>query len=120
MSESEAKTSTGMSPNVAGLLCYLAGWITGIIFLVLEKDNRFVRFHAMQSIAASVALMVAMFVLMFRPIIGWIIMWVLDIAAFILWIVLMAKAYRGETYKLPIVGNFAEKQVKPLPAAKQE
>ena len=45
-----AGTSTGLSPNVAGLLCYVAGWITGIIFFVLERRNKFVRFHAAQSI----------------------------------------------------------------------
>ncbi len=120
MSESQAKTSTGMSQNVAGLLCYLAGWITGIIFLILEKDNRFVRFHAVQSIAASVTLTVAFIILMFIPLIGWILLWILDIAAFIMWIVLMLKAYRGEQYKLPVFGNFAESQVKPQTAAKPE
>ncbi len=120
MSESEAKTSTGMSQNVAGLLCYLAGWVTGVIFLILEKDNRFVRFHAVQSIGVSVALMVAAIILMLIPVIGWLILWVLYIGTFILWIVLMAKAYRGELYKLPIVGNFAETQAKPKITAKQE
>ena len=44
------KTSTGLTENVAGLLCYILGWITGIIFLILEPDNKFVRFHAIQSI----------------------------------------------------------------------
>jgi len=48
------KSSTGMQPNVAGLLCYLAGWITGLIFYLIEKENKFVRFHAMQSIIVSV------------------------------------------------------------------
>ena len=44
------KTSTGLDENVAGLLCYILGWITGIVFLVIEPDNKFVRFHALQSI----------------------------------------------------------------------
>ena len=46
----EQKTSTGLQPNLAGLLCYILGWITGIVFLILEKENKFVKFHAMQSI----------------------------------------------------------------------
>jgi uncharacterized membrane protein len=46
----EAESSTGMSANVAGLLCYVAGWITGIVFVVLEKKSTFVKFHAWQSI----------------------------------------------------------------------
>jgi hypothetical protein len=45
-----AKASTGLEPNVAGLLCYLVGWITGLVFILIEKENQFVRFHAMQSI----------------------------------------------------------------------
>jgi uncharacterized membrane protein len=50
MSETKGKTSTGMEQNLEGLLCYVLGWLTGIIFLLLEKDNKFVRFHAIQSI----------------------------------------------------------------------
>ena len=113
MSETEAKTSTGMKPNVAGLLCYLGAWVTGIIFLILEKDNRFVRFHAIQSIAVFGAITVVDIVLAFIPFVGWIIAWLVNIATFILWVVLMAKAYSGEQYKLPIAGNFAEKQLTP-------
>jgi len=44
------KTSTGLQENIAGLLCYVLGWVTGIIFLFIEKENKFVRFHAVQSI----------------------------------------------------------------------
>lgn len=105
------KTSTGLEENVAGLLCYLLGWITGIIFLVLEKDNKFVRFHAIQSIVVFGTLTVAQFILRWIPIIGWIIGVLISILAFILWIILMVKAYQGEKYKVRWAGNFAEKQV---------
>ena len=52
------KTSTGIQPNVAGLLAYVVGFVTGIIFFVIEKENKFVRFHAMQCILSSAALFV--------------------------------------------------------------
>ena len=107
MSEAKGKTSMGMDPNVAGLLCYLVGWISGIIFLILEKENKFVRFHAMQSIVTFGALTIVNLFLFWVPILGWL----LGVLAFILWVVLMVKAYQGQMYKLPIVGDFAEKQV---------
>jgi len=46
----ETGSSTGLKPNVAGLLCYLGVWVTGIIFLIIERKNKLVRFHAMQSL----------------------------------------------------------------------
>ena len=106
------KTSTGLQQNVAGLLCYVLGWITGIIFLLLEKDNQFVRFHAVQSIVVFGAVTVADIILQFIPVIGWVLAWIIGVGAFILWIVLMVKAYQGQTYKLPIAGNIAERQIK--------
>ena len=105
----------GLEPNVAGLLCYVVGWVTGLIFIIMEKENQFVRFHAMQSIAVFGAITVVDIVLRFIPIIGWIIAWLIGILAFVLWIILMLKAYRGQKYKLPWAGDFAEKQVKPRP-----
>jgi len=113
MSESKGKTSTGMEQNLAGLLCYVLGWITGIIFLLLEKDNRFVRFHAIQSIVVFGAFMVIEIILGFIPVIGWILTSLLGILAFILWIVLMVQAYGGKMYKLPIAGDIAEGNSKP-------
>jgi len=102
-------TSIGMPANQAALLSYAFGVITGIIFFVLEKQNKFVRFHAMQSIVVFGALTVATMVLMIIPILGWLIALVLYIVEFILWIVLMLKAYQGEYFKLPIAGDIAEK-----------
>ncbi len=121
----QAKGGTGLEPNVAGFLCYLAGWITGLIFFLIEKENNFVRFHAMQSILFSAGLFVLYIVLMvvqtvmsFIPYIGWIISliltlgWaVIGIGAFVFWIILMIKAYQGERYKLPILGDMAEKYI---------
>ncbi|MFC1916929.1 DUF4870 domain-containing protein [Chloroflexota bacterium] len=112
MSESKDKTSMGLEPNLAGLLCYVVGWVTGLIFFILEKDNQFVRFHAMQSIVVFGVLTVISIILSFIPVIGWILGWLLGVLGFILWIILMLKAYKGERYKLPWAGNFAEKQLK--------
>jgi uncharacterized membrane protein len=109
----KSKTSTGLEENVAGLLCYLLGFITGILFFVLEKENTFVRFHAMQSIITFGTIFVLSFILGFIPIIGWILALLLPFVALILWIILMVKAYQGARYKLPIVGDIAEKQVSP-------
>jgi len=99
------KTSTGMQPNMEALLSYVLGFITGLIFYLVEKENKFVRFHAMQSIVVFGALFVAGVIIAFIPIIN-LLFW---LAEFILWIVLMVKAYQGEKFKLPVAGDIAEK-----------
>ena len=105
------KTSTGLQENVAGLLCYVLGWISGIVFLLLEKENKVVRFHAIQSIVVFGALTIASVILSFIPFIGIVLGWLISILALILWIVLMIKAYQGTRFKLPWAGDFAEKKV---------
>lgn len=110
------KTTTGIQANVAALLCYLAGFITGIIFLLIEKENRFVRFHAMQSIVTFGALFVLSIVVSFIPIIGAVFGALIGLTNLILWIVLMIKAYQGEKFKLPIVGDIAEKNIERVSA----
>jgi uncharacterized membrane protein len=101
------KTSTGLDQNIAGLLTYVLGFITGIIFLILEKDNKFVRFHAMQSTITFLVLLVIGLIPFFGPVLSFIV----SPIAFILWIVLMYKAYQGEMFKLPVVGDYAAKWV---------
>ena len=110
MADEKGKTSIGLEQNLAGLLCYVLGWVTGLVFLVLEKENKFVRFHAIQSIATFGALTVVIIILNFIPFIGWILGWLVNVLGLVLWIILMIKAYQGQTYKLPWAGNFAEKQ----------
>ena len=88
-------TSLGMKPNVAALLSYLAGILTGIIFYLLEKENKFVRFHAMQSIIVFGAFFVLNIVLGFIPVIGWSLIPLVGVVQLILWIILMVKAYKG-------------------------
>jgi uncharacterized membrane protein len=110
------KTSTGLQENVAGLLCYVLTWVSGIVFLIIEKENKTVRYHAVQSIAAFGALTVLMIILGILSVIPFIglvfsiIMWLIYVGMLILWIVLMVKTYQGSKIKLPWAGNLAEKQ----------
>ncbi|MFO7816614.1 MAG: DUF4870 domain-containing protein [Desulfovibrionales bacterium] len=103
-------TVLGIDENIEALLCYVLGWLTGIVFLLLEKENQFVRFHAMQSLVVFLGLFVLSFVLGWIPIIGFLTFIIFPLGV-ILWILLMIKAFQGEKYKLPWAGDFAEKQV---------
>ena len=94
---------TGLPKKTAAALSYVLGWVTGIIFLLIEKDP-FVRFHAAQSVVVFGILTVIViipFLWFFIPIV-WIV-------GFVLWLVLIYKAYQGEEFKLPWVGNLAKK-----------
>jgi len=102
------KSSTGLDENVAGLLCYLAGWITGVIFFILEKESRFVRFHALQSILVFLPLHIVIWILG-RTFLGGFLSLVLWLMSAVLCIILMYRAYRGEMFKLPVAGDIAEK-----------
>jgi uncharacterized membrane protein len=104
-----AKTKMGLEENIAGLLCYVLGWITGIIFLLLEPENKFVRFHAIQSIIVFGLFTIVTAILGWIPIVGGFFIWILSVIAFILWIVLMFKAYQGTKFKLPKAGDIAER-----------
>ena len=104
-------TSVNMEPNLAGLLCYVGAWITGIIFFVLEQKNNWVRFHAAQSIITFGTLFVAGMILGWIPFIGPVFSGIIGIVGFILWILLMVKAYNGERFKVPWAGDIAERMV---------
>ena len=106
------KTATGLEENLAGALAYGLGWITGIFFLVTEPHNKFVRFHAYQSVILFGALSIAWFVFMAIPPIGWFLDFIVlpPLSAF-LWLLLMFKAYQGEKFKIPVTGDMAEQRV---------
>ncbi|MDI9609746.1 MAG: DUF4870 domain-containing protein [Archaeoglobales archaeon] len=109
------KTSIGLEENVAGLLCYLVIFITGIVFLLIEKESKFVRFHAMQSTVTFLSLFILIWILTFLGIFIWILwplIWLVGIVIIILWLVGMIKAYQGEMYKFPIFGDIAESFLK--------
>ena len=103
------KTSMGMEENVEGLLCYVFGWVTGLIFLIAEKNSLFVKFHAWQSILFSIAMSIIYWVVGRIPF-GWVLNVVIGLGALVLWVILMYKAYQGETFKLPVIGDIAYKQ----------
>jgi len=98
------KTGLGLPKNTAAALSYVLGWLTGIVFLLIEKDP-FVRFHAMQSIITFGILTLLSFV----PVVGWILSPLVMIVGFVLWLVLIYKAYQGEEFKLPLIGDWAKK-----------
>src|SRR6266849_5400908 len=116
-----ASPTAGMDENVAGLLCYVFGWITGLIFFLIDK-RPFVRFHAAQSMVVFGGLHVLRIVLAMLFGIslfggglgwtgftfGWLLFSLIGLVARILWIVLMVKAYQGERFKVPIAGDLAE------------
>jgi uncharacterized membrane protein len=129
------KSGLGLEPNIAAALSYI--WILGLIFFFIEKENRFIRFHALQSILFGIANTVIIFVLivigiiftvigaaiastagdaassLFGLIISlvWLVVWLVPLA-FLVGIILTAvKAYQGKTVKLPIIGNIAEKMI---------
>ena len=109
-SKPEAESSTGMSANIAGLLCYVLGWITGIVFVILEKKSTFVKFHAWQSIMTFGVLFVVSLIFSWIPFIGWIIGTLIGVLSLILWIILMIQAGTGKMWKVPLAGDWAEKQ----------
>jgi uncharacterized membrane protein len=107
----------GLADNVAGMLAYIT-IVPAIIFLVVEpfNRNRFVRFHAFQSIFFCVAwtvLWVALSIVGMIPVLGWatLVIWpLLGLGGLIIWVLLLVKAYGGQMFKLPVIGDMAEKQ----------
>jgi len=123
-----AKSSTGLDENIAALLSYVAGWITGLVFFMIEKNSRLVRFHAMQSLILSgggMVVLIALWIFIFiasliigqvSGILGFLVSTVLSLVAGVLGlailigaIICLIKAYQGQYFKLPVIGNLAEK-----------
>jgi len=116
------KSSTGLDANIAAALAYIP--IVGLVFLVIEKSSRFVKFHSVQSLifcaalfVASLGLSIVQFIAAMVPVLGWIVsfglllVWpVLFIGCFIAWIIAVIKAFQGEWFKFPYIGNIAEQQ----------
>ena len=122
------KSSTGLDENIAALLSYVFGWLSGLIFFLIEKDSRLVRFHAMQSILFNVLIAIAGIVVwiivailmlilsqvsdVLSSLVGLIVtlLWlVFSLGIVIAWVLCLVKAYQSQYFKLPIIGNFAEK-----------
>lgn len=107
-------SSLGLDENVAGALSYFLGVFTGVLFLLLEEKSNFVKFHAMQSSILFIGVFVLNWVLGFIPVLSLILVPLVVLATVILWILLMMKAYQNEKFKLPVVGDIAEKKVENL------
>lgn len=103
----------GLSETAAGVLAYITV-IPAIIFLALEpySQSSFVRFHSWQSIFFGLVVVVTHFVLGLIPILGWILLVPVSLGFLFLWILVMFKASKGERYKIPFIGNFAEQQAR--------
>ena len=102
---------SGFEPHVAAAVAYAAGLISGLILLVIEKDDRFVRFHAMQSTLTFSGVLVAHLVLTGLPLVGRLLYWPFIVGVTMLWLFLMTQAFMGKVYKLPYVGDLAEQEL---------
>ncbi|UTR16407.1 DUF4870 domain-containing protein [Salipaludibacillus sp. LMS25] len=111
MSAQQWNSSTGITNNIGGLLAYSLTFITGIIFIIIEKENKFIRFHAMQSIMTFVPLYIITAYGGLIPYAGLFISFFTGMSMLVFWILGMIKAYKGDIYKFPIVGNIAAKQL---------
>jgi uncharacterized membrane protein len=114
-----ASGGSGLQPNVAGVLAYLFGWVGGLVFILIEKENREVKFHAWQSIAFNVAVVAVYIIYIVFSIIlsivhlgfvAGLLYFVVIFGLGIVWILLMVRAYQGQIWKLPIIGDFAANQ----------
>ncbi len=101
-------SSEGLAENVAGLLCYSLGWVTGLIFLLIDK-RPWVKFHAAQSIAVFGGLTIIRIGLLFMShFLGWAIFGLIGLVSLVLWIFLMVKAYQHQTVRIPIAADIAD------------
>lgn len=116
MSESGPRTSksrTGLDSNFAAALAYALGPIGGIVFLLIEKQDGFVRFHALQSVVTFTAIAVLHLVLRNLPLLSWMAGLPFMLLTLVVWIGLMFKALNRERYKVPVLGDFVERQLSP-------
>jgi len=128
--KAKSESSLDLEENVASMICYIGTFVTGFIFFLIEKKNKTIRFHAMQSILTFLPLMII------TIIVGWVgapkwsrgggwygighydpgipalvwLSWILWVVTAILWLILVLKAYKGEKFKIPFIGDIAEKQ----------
>lgn len=108
-------SSSGLQPNVAALLAYLFSWVGGLVFILIEKENKFVRFHAFQSLfftgaAIAVWILYSILAIMLPFGISGILYLIVLLGLGITWIILLVNAFQGKTFKLPVIGDLAYKQ----------
>ena len=105
------KSVFGLDENAASLLCYALFFFSGIVILVMEKENKTVRFHALQSTLWFLALAVASTVAGWIPFLGGILGNLIGLLTVISWGFLMYNAYMGKKFKVPMIGDVAEAQI---------
>lgn len=121
MADASGGKGTGLAPNIASMLCYICMPITSIIFMLMEKENKDVQFHAWQGTTFGVGWIVVVVVLniltmiltqiaTFLGVIMSILVPVLGLGVLVLWIICLVKSYQGERWKIPYIGDFAEKK----------
>lgn len=118
MKNEEQKTENqgsfgNLDPNISAALSYVLPPITGVVFFLMEKNNKFVRFHAFQSILFGVAVWIAYMIsnILVVVLIGALLIPIVSIVSFFVWLLLMWKAYNNEEYELPYIGAIAKKQI---------
>ncbi len=134
--KAKGASTTSLKPNIAGLLCYLGFWVTGIIFLFIEQKNRLVRFHAMQSLVTFGIINIIWGIANSFRGLGWVWGWrsgvfwephyiaataifiIFFVLWWVLWGVLMYKTYHGQPYRVPVFSDFAERCLAKLDAKK--
>lgn len=103
------KSGLGLPRNTTAALAYVLGVVTGIIVLVLEKSDDYVRYHALQSIALSIVWLGGWVVLMIIPVLGWILLPIWGLLMFVFWLVAIVKAWQGQWFRLPVIGEYVAK-----------
>jgi len=107
----EKKSSLGLSENMTAALAYLLGWVTGLVVYLMEKDNKNLRFHALQSIVFF-GLVTVIHILLGGFYYTWMLVELVNVVALVVWVVCLVKAYQGETFEIPVVADIVKKQLK--------
>jgi len=102
------KSSTGMEPNVAAGVAVLFTWVSGLIFFLIEKESKFVKFYAFQGLLIGICYSASILVII--PVVGWIIVPLWDLFLFVMWVICLVNAFGGKVFKVPVIGNIAAKQ----------
>ena len=119
-SDFNKKSSTGMEPKIAILIAYLFGWIGGLVIWLIEKENKFVKWNALQAlilgITEVVCILVISVILGFIPFIGWLFFsWIGYVLAAVLWvlaIVAIVMGFQGKTFRIPVIASLTDKYFK--------
>lgn len=107
----ENKSVFNLNENIAAALAYSVTFFTGIVMLILERNNKFVRFHALQSTVYFGALAIVSRIALFIPFIGGLLQWALGVLCLVSYVYLIYTSYKGQTFKIPVLGDIAWEQV---------